>query len=252
MTSMLEALRQIEALVPDGRAAERGFPAAAEPLPTPDDADAIRKPPDAVREPVADHDQPYHDLAVNLLSQLDADRASAILFVAAAREEGNTAVVARLASLLAGRQGEVLAVDVDLSRPRLAEGLGITCDRGLADVLLGATRWPDVVQPSGIEGLAVLPGRPSFAAMAPEPEPPQIARLLDQLRRRYRLVLLDAGRMRPEEAVCWARFCEGTCLLVGMGETSAGAASGAAGLLIRGGGRLLGSVLLQKGARSLP
>jgi Mrp family chromosome partitioning ATPase len=199
-----------------------------------------------LNRPVPPRDRPYRDLAANILSQLEPGQPAAILFVAPAGSRRRTANLTRLATVLAGEvRGGVLAMDVDLALPGLAEAFGFDAERGVADVLLGAANWRDLVLPTGTEGLFVLPGRPFPAARSPALPPLPLARLLDDLRRHYGLVLLDAGQSLPEKVASWARFCEGAYLLAGLGETTARAASQAADLVDQAAGRVLGTVLIQ-------
>lgn len=270
MASMLDALKRIEARAPRDRPAEQPCapPPAAEPDPPPSDSPSSttaspRCPPpsqarveetdrrgwdlaELLARPTPKRDRPYRDLAANILSQLKPEEPSALLFAAASAGPDKTpsVLVKSLAAVLAGQvRGDVLAVDLDLRRPTLADEFHIQAERGLADVLLETAAWQDVVRPSGVEGLSVLPGRESPAADATAFGSLRPARLLDQLRRHYRLVLLDAGALRPQDLAPWTRSCEATYLVLNLGQTSRRAARQAVRTFERAGGRVLGSVL---------
>ncbi|MFH1265082.1 MAG: hypothetical protein ABIK89_05100 [Planctomycetota bacterium] len=67
--------------------------------------------------------------------------------------------------------------------------------------------------------------------------------LLDALRLRYRLILVDAASLLHPEVAPLGRLCDGAYLIVQLGQTPRGAARQAAGVIRRCGGHVLGCVL---------
>jgi capsular exopolysaccharide synthesis family protein len=70
---------------------------------------------------------------------------------------GKTTVAAQLASSYARGGLDVLLVDADLRNPDLHRQLGISNNVGLADVVQGTVDLQESVQPTGQDGLKVLP-----------------------------------------------------------------------------------------------
>lgn len=70
--------------------------------------------------------------------------------------EGKTTVTANLAWALAASGREVVVVDCDLRRPRLHALLGVSGERGVADVARGAS-LASVIQETAVDTLQVLP-----------------------------------------------------------------------------------------------
>jgi Mrp family chromosome partitioning ATPase/capsular polysaccharide biosynthesis protein len=135
--------------------------------------------------------------------------ARVLMFVSGLPSEGKSATAANLAVLLSRLGERVVLVDLDLRRPRLADYLHVRPQWGISSVVTGqaaldealvaaelpsAGRTPDVSRPGPVATTATVDLLPA----GPEPDHPgdlvrhpAIAELLDELRRRYDLVLVD-------------------------------------------------------------
>lgn len=69
--------------------------------------------------------------------------------------EGKTTVIANLAWALAASGREVAVIDCDLRRPRVHELLGVSAERGVADIARGAS-VASVVQETALDALVVV------------------------------------------------------------------------------------------------
>jgi len=277
MSRMLEALKQIQAKSPQTRPAvepvlsgEMDSPGPQQ-SPEPDRPVAVCERPEepaaeaTVREPAPDvsrakepdrnvarlssplaetHKGAYSRLADNILAQLSPSRHAALLFTSAGNGEGKTAAVASLSVVLAEKLSEeIVAVDANFRSPGLANHFGIWADHGLVDVLTGNAPWDDVVRKTGLARLSVLPGGRFLTADGSPPENVNLGGLLDALRLRYRLILVDAASLLHPEVAPLGRLCDGAYLIVQLGQTPRGAARQAAGVIRRCGGHMLGCVL---------
>ena len=110
---------------------------------------------------------------------------------------GKTTTAVNLAACVAEAGYETLLIDID-PQCNATLGLGLPKDRErtVYDVLLGEATLEEVIEPSGIEHLAVAPASPDLAGATVEL--PRVAgsesRLgdaLDPIRARYAFVLLD-------------------------------------------------------------
>lgn len=145
-----------------------------------------------------------------------------ILFTSPLNGEGKSTTVAYVATAMALHKGrKVLAVDLDLRRPRLNRHLGLDGSRGLGDVLRKECSLDEAIIRTDVPGLHVLlPGSedvdPQFLLSAPDLTP-----ILDSLRERYDLVLLDVPALLPvADAVTLIPYCDGVVLVVMAGKTS--------------------------------
>jgi Mrp family chromosome partitioning ATPase len=189
----------------------------------------------------------YRGLVAALEAQLPARQPQVLLFTAATPQTGTTLVLLNLAVTRA-RQGStrIVLVDANLHRPGLASRLGLPAAPGLADVLAGSASLQRVVQPSGLNNLAVLTaGRAADGSgllLASE----AMRSVLRHLRERYDWVLVDAPCWdgRPE-VVALGSACDAVYLVLPHNQADTPAISDLLHLIPQQGSRLRGCVLLQ-------
>jgi Mrp family chromosome partitioning ATPase len=189
------------------------------------------------------HQEPYGELARSILEQLTPRHPAVLLFTSPDDGAGKTGMLAALGVALSEEAAEeVIVVDANLRSPALANEFGIWADEGLVEVLTGEKGWRDVVRKTSAKHLCVLPGGrfPDDAAL---PEDNKLASLLEALRRAHRLVLVDTASLQYPEVAPLSGLCDGTYLVIALGQTERNAARQAARLIKRCGGRVLGCVL---------
>jgi len=127
-----------------------------------------------------------------LLSDVDRSLQS-ILITSASSGEGKSTIALHLAMAHAEQGKKTLLIDADLRQPTLDKRLGVSdAGLGLTGALLGETEWQEVViQIPGLPNLHLLPaGSPS--SRASDLMEGRIAEMLDEARRVYDLIILDA------------------------------------------------------------
>jgi Mrp family chromosome partitioning ATPase len=205
-------------------------------------ADVFAEPP--VIEPVGS--DPYAAAAWQILRQLPEGRAQIVLFTSPGDGHGKTITLARLVPHVARSfSGSVLVVDANSRNPDLARWLEVAVTWRLTDVLAGATHWMNAVRPTALPRVSLLPGgtetsRRSNAQAA--------ASLLRELAGHYDLVLVDASSLAQAGAAQLAASCDGTCLVVRLGEGTRRVVREAVRVVNRAGGRLLGCIAIDAGA----
>ncbi len=159
--------------------------------------------------------------------------------------DGKSTIALNIALALNEIEGPVLLVDGDLRRPSLHAKLRMPNERGLSDVLVGATGLDEAVQVDERSGLAVL----TSGTATPNPikllESARFDTLMDELYKRYQTVVFDgAALVGNVDSAVLARRVSGTVLVVSHGSTDLREASGAMKRLQRMGVRnVLGFVL---------
>jgi capsular exopolysaccharide synthesis family protein len=168
--------------------------------------------------------------------------------------EGKTTTVANLGVAIASTGTRVAIVDLDLRRPRLHEVFDLDNDKGFTTVLLGRVGLDEALQPiSGlpVTGLAtVLPAGP----VPPNPSEllssPRVQKLLDELKERVDLILVDSPPVLPvTDALLVSRCADALLLVTSAGFTSRHAVQRAVELLQQVGAPLRGIVLNGAGDR---
>jgi capsular exopolysaccharide synthesis family protein len=119
------------------------------------------------------------------------------------------------AASLAQNGARVLAVDADLRRPTLHRHFGLAHTPGLSDVVVGRSKLQEVVRPTTVSGLSVIP----CGYIPPNPAAPlgsdSLRDLLQGLRKKYDWVLVDAPptlAMADTPVLC--PFVDGLVLVV--------------------------------------
>jgi capsular exopolysaccharide synthesis family protein len=185
----------------------------------------------------------YRALRTNLMfSSLDQPLGT-LLVTSAAPEEGKSTTLANLAVTLAQGGRSTILVDCDLRRPRQHEIFGLPIAPGLSNAILDKVDAP-ALQPTGVEGLALLPA----GDLPPSPADLLGARrmeaLIANLKSRADLVLFDAPPIiAVTDAALLASKLDGVLLVVSAGHTRREHAQRAKALLEKIHVRIVGTVL---------
>jgi capsular exopolysaccharide synthesis family protein len=205
----------------------------------------------AKRAPLVVHGSPqapraeaFRQLRTNLRF-LDVDRPlKAIVVTSALPEEGKSTTTANLAITMAQAGHKVLLIEGDLRRPKVVEYLGLEGAVGLTNVLVGQVELDTVLQPWGSDGLWVL----SSGSIPPNPSEllgsQNMADLLEQVKRRFDVVIIDAPPLLPvTDAAVAAAAADGAVLIVRHGHTTRAQVETAVQALHDVDAKLAGSVL---------
>lgn len=155
------------------------------------------------------------------LQFVDIDREHrSILVTSAVPQEGKSMTASNLAITLAEAEKRIILLDADLRRPSVAGYMGLPNGVGLTDVLLGRVNLDDATQQGGSQLLSVLTSGP----VPPNPTAllgsQRLRELLDQLRSRYDLVIVDSPPVLPvADAAVLGAVCDGALVVVRHGKT---------------------------------
>ena len=185
----------------------------------------------------------FRTLRTNL-RYVDVDHPPQVVVVTSSvAGEGKSTTACNLAIALAGVGIEVVLVEGDLRRPRIADYMGLEGAVGLTDVLVGRTTLDQVLQPWGSSRLSVL----ASGALPPNPSEllssVQMTELIAALRDRAEVVIVDAPPLLPvTDAAVVARECDGAMIVVRHGKTTREQLGRSLDALNSVGARVLGSV----------
>jgi len=133
--------------------------------------------------------------------------------------EGKSTTSANLAIAMALSGQQVLIVDADLRKPRVAEYLGLEGAAGLTDVLVGRAQPGEVIQRWGETNLYVLPA----GKIPPNPSEllgsTKMESLVASLEKSFDVVIFDAPPLLPvTDAAILATRTSGALLMVAAGR----------------------------------
>ncbi len=153
-----------------------------------------------------------------MLSNADNDL-KMIVVCSANKSEGKTTSVLYLGTTMAQSNQRVLLIDTDMRRPRLHNSLGVSRERGLTNLILGEDIYDDVILPSEIPNLYILPCGP----LPPNPVEllmtKRFATVLTELGKRFDRIILDSPPLPYTDAVVLSKMTAGVILVVRASKT---------------------------------
>lgn len=194
--------------------------------------------------PVSSAAEAYRVLRTNLIFSQSVRTLKTVVVTSSTPGEGKTTTAANLAVTFAQQGMQVLLVDCDLRRARLHRLFETHRDPGLTHLVLGHNVLAEVVQPTSVDGLWLLPS----GALPPNPQEllggPRMQRTLDELSSRYDLVVLDTPPLlSTADAAVLAARVDGVVMVVRAGLTDRQPAKDVADQLRSVDAHLLGVVL---------
>jgi Mrp family chromosome partitioning ATPase len=182
----------------------------------------------------------YRQLARTLLEGAVPGAARVLLCAGTGPTVGATSVVLNLAVCLAGPgDRRVLVVDANLSRPTVAERLGLRGRPGLAEVLAGTESLDRALQETGLANLTALTAGRASRERSGGAGREAFRPVLRQLRDRFDVVLIDGGA----DAAALPGPCDAVYLVVPQTAADTPATADLARALLRQGVPLRGCIL---------
>lgn len=214
----------------------------------------IRKAEDAlitIKHPRSPISEDYRVLRTNLRYSGIQNPGGALLVTSANPGEGKTTTAANLAVAMAQAGKRVVLVDADLRRPSMHRLFNLSNDKGLSALFLeDAPLLEDLLLPTSVPGLFVLP------AGGPPPNPAEMLdskrmnNLLSQLREQSDMVVLDSPPLLVvTDASILASRCSGALLVVDSGHTRTEAGRKVVEALSRSQVKVVGVVLNRVSSR---
>lgn len=185
----------------------------------------------------------YRRLRTNL-QFVGIDRNRSFVVTSSLAGEGKTTTAINIASALADAGDNVLLVDADLRRPRVASYLDMDNSLGLTSLLIGRTKLENVVQDVHGNGLHVL----TAGQVPPNPaellSSEEMREFLAKAVETYDTVIIDAPPLLPvTDAAVLSTIAGGALLVVGSGLVTRPQLASAIDSLKDVDGHLLGLVL---------
>lgn len=167
-----------------------------------------------------------------------------ILVTSSRLGEGKTTTAINLAITLAQMEAKVLLIDCDLRRPSCHEVFGYRKEPGLTNYLVGSGEYDDIVRPTEVPNLFVIPSGP----VPPNPiellGSPRMRELIEMNRDLFEYLVIDSPPVLGlADAVVLATLSDGLVLVVRAGLTPRDIAQRAKRHLRDVNARIIGAVL---------
>ena len=163
-----------------------------------------------------------------------------ILVSSSVAEEGKTTTLVNLGVATAQMGKNVLLVDADLRKPRVARFFGLPSEPGLSEIIMGNVDWREAVRTitdimtgdMGMEEAMANPGLEHLSVITsgtipPNPSEllsrPRVGELVEQLKQEYDMILFDSAPIIPAtDAAVLASKLEGMVLVYQVGQVARG------------------------------
>jgi capsular exopolysaccharide synthesis family protein len=191
-------------------------------------------PPTPYVVPPASRNEPWRDLGfpdlANTLrriytlcgwTQALEDDGRTLGITSAVEGEGKTSLAHALAIMMAqDHTGDVLLLECDLFRPSLAADRAADAGPGLSDILAGELTLEDVLRPTELPNLKLLPAGTQHNNPSRLLRSAAMTELLEQARAQFAFTVLDLPAiLRSSDTAVLGRFADGLLLVVRAGHT---------------------------------
>ena len=152
----------------------------------------------------------------------EGPRPKSFLITSAVPSEGKSTVSANLAITMALSGARTLLIDCDLRRGALREAFGISSKIGFSEVLKGEVNWQEVVVPTAVETLFVLPRGKTLSQPSEHLLRDSTEALLKEIYQYYDYVIIDSSPvLAADDTTSLAPKIDATIFVVRLSYTSA-------------------------------
>ncbi len=152
------------------------------------------------------------------------EKISSIMVSSSSPEEGKSFICANLGiSIAQSMERHALMLDCDLRRPTLQNLFGLKFNKGLTDYLQDKEDLQNLIQPSGLPKLSIIPSGPPPRNPAELVTSHKMLGLLDEVRSRYndRLIVLDSPPfLAASETLVLSQQVDKVVIVVRWGKSS--------------------------------
>ena len=144
-----------------------------------------------------------------------------VLLTSPGEQEGKSTTASNLSIVMAQNNKKVLLVDADMRKPRLHQVFGVNVDKGLSTYLSGQSSFEEIVCPTDIENLSVIPSGPH----PPNPSELLASHKMEQFfayaKAHFDYIFVDMPpTMVVTDAVILSKVVDGTIIVLESGRTS--------------------------------
>lgn len=194
----------------------------------------------------------FRDLRVNIRFLEVADGPRVLVVASAMPEDGRTSAAVNLALALAESGNNVVLVDGDMRRPKVARYLDLAGQAGLSSVLTGEASVQEALQETRSPRLTAITAGPLPPGPTELLERPVTTEILNELSTQFDYVVVDTPSLLKPDAAILAAASQGVLMVARFGKTTRDQLAQAVYSVTRGGAPLLGTVLMMAPAKKPP
>ncbi len=189
-------------------------------------------------------------LRTNLLFSAADRELKTIAVCSANQREGKTTTVIYLGTTMAQGGQRTLLIDSDMRRPRLHKSTGVALAPGLSNLLIGEDDYDNLIKPTDVKDLFVLPCGPTPPNPAELLLTKRFETVLGELARRFDRIILDSPPIQPvTDAVVLSKRVDGVVLVVRASKTMRDELRRSAKMIRDVGGSIVGVIVNELDAR---
>ena len=159
-------------------------------------------------------------LRTNILFSAADRELKTIVVCSANQREGKTTSVIYLGTTMAQSGQRTLLIDTDMRRPRLHKSTGVALSPGLSNLLIGGDDYDNLIKPTEIANLFVLPCGPTPPNPAELLLTKRFEIVLGELAKRFDRIILDSPPIQAvTDAVVLSKRVDGVVLVVRASKT---------------------------------
>jgi polysaccharide biosynthesis transport protein len=185
----------------------------------------------------------YRILRTNLQMAYTDQHLPSLLITSPSRGDGKSEIAANLAIAFAQSEKQVILIDANLRRPRVAALFGLPEDVGLSSLLDTPTKTLEPIAVEAVPGLSVVPAGTPTSNSSEILGSRRMYRLIQEYKARADIVILDSPPLLYSDALALAPQVEGVLLVVNSGATGRENTINAVEGLRMIGARVIGAVL---------
>jgi capsular exopolysaccharide synthesis family protein len=162
----------------------------------------------------------FRILRTGLQFMLNGEKDKVVIFTSSMPGEGKSFVATNLAAALSLAGNKVVLMEMDLRKPKISDGLGISRSTGFSSYIIGKDNLEDILIPHNSHpGLYVMPSGPI------PPNPSELltnnkTRLLfEELRNRFDYIIVDCPPNLVTDSQILGKYADVTLYLVRVGVT---------------------------------
>ena len=192
----------------------------------------------------------YRSLKTSLLFLAEDRHMKSFVITSPGAAEGKSLTTANLAISFTQGGKDILIIDADLRRPVQHKNFGMKRKPGLTDYLFGEASLDEIIRPTAIAGLTLIPSGTSPPNPAELLASRKMKQFLEEIRDRFELILIDTPPlMACVDSRVLAKSTDGMIMLAKVESTNINALSHALNQTQRLNVEVLGVILNQAGYR---